>query len=83
MTKTFIIEKGQTPAQEQLQEVQDAQKHPIEFDEDCPELSPAMYKAFKSAVIQRNRKKNAWYIYQKPVIGLSKILTAITGFYFF
>ena len=31
--------------------------HPIVFDEDCKELSPAMMKAFKSAVIQRNRRK--------------------------
>ncbi len=28
------------------------------FDEDCPELSPAMMKAFKCAVIHRNRKQN-------------------------
>ena len=32
-------------------------KHPIVFDEDSPELSPAMYKAFQSAVAQRNRKR--------------------------
>ena len=59
MTKTFIINKGQKPTEEQFQEVREAQKHPIVFDEDSPELSPAMYKAFKSSVIQRNRKKNA------------------------
>ena len=59
MTKTFIIDKGQKPTNEQLQEVKEAQKNPIVFDEDSPELSPAMYKAFKSSVIQRNRKKNA------------------------
>lgn len=59
MTKTFIIEKGQKPTVDQLQEVIEAGKHPIIFDEDSPELSPAMYKAFKSSVIQRNRKKNA------------------------
>ena len=58
-TKTFIIEAGQKPTEEQLQEVMEAKKYPIEFDEDCPELSPAMYKAFRSAVVQRNRKKNA------------------------
>lgn len=29
------------------------------FDEDCQELSPAMMKAFKSAVAQRNRRKKA------------------------
>ena len=59
MTKTFTIDKGQKPTEEQLQEVVEAKKYPIEFDEDCPELSPAMYKAFRSAVVQRNRKKNA------------------------
>lgn len=59
MTKTFIIEKGQKPSSEQLQEVAEAKKYPVIFDEDSPELSPAMYKAFKSCVIQRNRKKNA------------------------
>lgn len=59
MTKTFIIDKGQKPTEEQLQEVIEAKKHPIVSDEDAPELSPAMYKAFKSSVIQRNRKKNA------------------------
>ena len=59
MTKTFTIDKGQKPTEEQLQEVMEAKKQPIVFDEDSPELSPAMYKAFKSSVIQRNRKKNA------------------------
>ena len=59
MTKTFIINSGQKPTEEQLQEVEEAKKKPIVFDEDSPELSPAMYKAFKSSVIQRNRKKNA------------------------
>lgn len=59
MTRTFIIESGQKPTEEQLREVQEAQKYPIIFDEDCQELSPAMMKAFKSAVVQRNRKKKA------------------------
>ncbi len=30
---------------------------PIVFDDDCPELSDAMMKAFRSAVVQDNRKK--------------------------
>ena len=59
MTKTFTIEKGQRPTEEQLKEVEDAKKAPIVFDEDCQELSPAMMKAFRSAVTQRNRNKNA------------------------
>ena len=41
------------------QQWEEAQKNPIVFDEDCEKLSPAMMKAFKSAVVQRNRKKKA------------------------
>ena len=59
MIRTFIIENGQRPTEEQLREVEEANKNPITFDEDCQELSPAMRKAFKSAVVQRNRKKKA------------------------
>lgn len=59
MTKTFIINKGQKPTEAQLNEVMEAKKFPVVPDEDAPELSPAMYKAFKSCVMQRNRKKNA------------------------
>lgn len=59
MLKTFTINKGQKPTKEQLQEVMNAKNSPIVIDEDAPELSPAMLKAFKSSVIQRNRKKNA------------------------
>lgn len=59
MTKTFIIENGQKPTEEQLKEIAEAKKQPVTFDEDSPELSPAMYKAFRSSVIQRNRQKKA------------------------
>ena len=59
LTKIFTIDKGQKPTEKQMQEVLEAKKRPIVFDEDSPEMSPAMYKAFKSAVVQRNRKKNA------------------------
>ena len=59
MIKTFNIENGQKPTKEQLKEVEKAQKYPIVFDEDCQELSPAMMKAFKSVVVQRNRRKKA------------------------
>lgn len=59
MIKTLIIESGQKPTEEQLKEVEEAKKSPIIFDDDCQELSPAMRKAFKSAVVQRNRQKKA------------------------
>ncbi len=60
MTKTFTIKDGQMPTKEQLDEVKAAAKQEIKFDEDSPELSPAMLKAFQCSVTQRNRrKKNA------------------------
>ena len=57
MIKTFTIDKGQKPSEEQLQEIEAASKMPITFDEDCPELSPVMEKAFRSAIKYRNRKR--------------------------
>ena len=57
MIKTFTINPGQKPTEEQLREIEEAAKRPIVPDEDCPELSSAMYKAFKCAVVQRNRRK--------------------------
>ena len=57
MTKIFAIKPGQRPTDDQIREVLEAKKQPITFDEDSPEMSPAMFKAFKSAVIQRNRRK--------------------------
>ena len=56
-TRLFSIEKGQQPTEEQLLEIEEAKKYPITFDEDSPELSPAMHKAFQSAVMQTNKKK--------------------------
>ena len=57
MIKTLTIEKGLGSTEEQLAEIEEAKRHPIVFDEDCEELSPAMMKAFRCAVVQRNRKK--------------------------
>ena len=57
MTRTFTLKKGQKPTQAQLDEVKAAAKQEIRFDEDSPELSPAMFKAFKCSVVQRNRRK--------------------------
>ena len=49
----------QAPTKEQLEEVKAAAEREIQFDEDAPELSAAMYKAFRCSVLQRNRRKNA------------------------
>lgn len=57
MTRIFAIKDWQVPSKEQLDEVRLAAERAIQFDEDCPELSPALYKAFKCAATQRNRRK--------------------------
>ena len=59
MIKTLVISQGQKPTEQQLKEVEAAKNSPIVFDEECEELSPAMMKAFKSAVVCRNSRKNA------------------------
>lgn len=59
MVKRVVAAKGQRPTLEQLKEVEEAKKYPIEFDEDCPEMSPALMEAFKSAAVLRSRHKNA------------------------
>ena len=59
MIKTYSIKPGQPLTQKQLLEISEARHHPIVFDSDCPELSPSMMRAFKSAAIQRNQKLKA------------------------
>lgn len=44
MVKTYIVKKGQKPTEEQIRAIKEAKKHPITFDKDCEELSPAMQK---------------------------------------
>ena len=56
MTKIYIINKGQKPTPKQLQEVEEAKRSPVVTDEDAPELSAALYKAFKCGVIRHNRR---------------------------
>ena len=39
----------------QLNELEEAKKYPIVYDEDSPELTPEMEKAFRLAAVSRNR----------------------------
>ena len=57
MTRTFTIKEGEVPEKSMLDEVREAAKREPQFDEDAPELSPAMCKAFRCSVAQRNRIK--------------------------
>lgn len=62
---TTYVSYGKGPTKEQLDEVKEAGKAPIVFDSDCPELSPKMEKAFRSAVVQRNRRQESSDVAEK------------------
>ncbi len=59
MTRTVTLEELKPLTDEQREEIRAAANKPIVFDEDCPELSPAMIKAFQCSVAQRNRRMAA------------------------
>lgn len=49
--------KGQKLTNKQIAEIEAAKSKPIIYDEDSPELTPAMEKAFALAAKTRNRYK--------------------------
>ena len=57
MIRTAILDENQKPTLEQLEQVKRAAEFPIVYDEDCPELTPAMEKAFRLAAKNRNTQR--------------------------
>ena len=57
MTITVEYKKGQELTKEQIAEIDAAKEKPIVYDDDSPELTPAMEKAFLLAARNRNRYK--------------------------
>ena len=43
----MTLSEDDKPTPEQIAQIQEAKKYPIVFDEDCPELTPEMYEAFR------------------------------------
>lgn len=58
MIVTYNRKVGEPLTKEQLEELERAKNMPITFDDDCPELSPAMLKQLRCAVRNRNRLLN-------------------------
>lgn len=46
MTRTVTLARNQKPTEEQIRQIEEAAKREIVFDEDSPELMPAMEKHF-------------------------------------
>ena len=49
MIKTVTLDRDQRPTEEMIREIREAAKREIVFDEDSPEMTPAMEKAFRLA----------------------------------
>ena len=58
MLVTYRIPKNTPLTEEQIQELEEAAKRPIVYDDDSPELTPALEKALRCAAVQRNRMKS-------------------------
>ena len=62
MIRTVTLNRNQKPTKEQIRQIEEAAKKEIVFDEDSPELTPEMEKAFRLAAKKRNshRKTNVY-----------------------
>lgn len=59
MIRTVTLNRNQKPTEEQIRQIEEAAKREIVFDEDSPELTPAMEKAFRLAAKNRNTQRKA------------------------
>ena len=57
MSRTVTLDRNQNPTEEQICQIKEAAKREIVFDEDSPELTPAMEKAFRLAAKNRNTQR--------------------------
>ncbi|MEY8518398.1 hypothetical protein AALC25_16145 [Lachnospiraceae bacterium 29-84] len=57
MIRTATLDRNQKPTKEQIKQIEDASQREIVFDEDSPELTPAMEKAFRLAAKNRNTQR--------------------------
>lgn len=56
---TFTIKSNQKPSEETLKRMLELRDEDIIYDDDCPEMTTKMQKAFECAVAQRNRFRKA------------------------
>ena len=57
MIKKVILDRNQQLTAEQIRQIEEAAKREIVFDEDSPELTPAMETAFRLAGKNRNTQR--------------------------
>ena len=57
MIRTVILDRNQKPTKEQIRQIEEATKREIVFDDDSPQLTPAMEKALRLAAKKRNTQR--------------------------
>ena len=57
MIRTVTLDRTQKLTEEQIKQIKEAAKRESVFDEDSPELTPAMEKAFRLAAKNRNTQR--------------------------
>ncbi len=57
MIRTVTLDRNQKPTKEQIRQIEEAAKREIVFDDDSPELTPAMEKSFRLAAKNRNTQR--------------------------
>ena len=57
MIRTVTLDRNQKPTKEPIRQIEEAAKREIVFDDDSPELTPAMEKAFRLAAKNRNTQR--------------------------
>ena len=57
MIRTVILDRNQKPTKVQIRQIEEATKREIVFDDDSPQLTPAMEKAFRLAAKNRNTQR--------------------------
>ena len=57
MIRTVTLNRDQKPTKEQIRQIEEATKKEIVFDDDSPQLTPAMEKAFRLAAKNRNTQR--------------------------
>ena len=62
MMKVVTLNGTEKPTSEQIMQIREAAEREIIFTQDCPEMTPAMEKAFRLAAKNRNAKNT-------PVVG--------------
>ena len=60
MIRTVTLDRKQKPTEDQIKQIEEATKREIVFDEDSPELTPAMEKAFRLSAKNRNAQKGTF-----------------------